>query len=148
MTGVFVQLSQDTGHPNCKPSGYVVAEGGCWEWVGGKNDKGYASVRIDGEHRYGHRVMYELHKGPIPKGTVIDHLCRNPGCGNPAHLEAVVQKENIRRGKKGVLCTHCKHGHEYTPENTYLTPGTGSKRCRTCTQLREKSRPPRHHRSK
>lgn len=28
--------------------------------------------------------------------------------------------------------THCKHGHEFTPENTYVNPKTGQRFCRTC----------------
>jgi hypothetical protein len=28
--------------------------------------------------------------------------------------------------------THCIHGHEYTPENTWISPSTGYRVCRTC----------------
>lgn len=38
-------------------------------------------------------------RGPIPDGLQLDHLCRNPSCVNPAHLEIVTGAENIRRGK-------------------------------------------------
>jgi hypothetical protein len=44
-----------------------------------------------------HRVVYERVRGPIPKGLVLDHLCRNPGCVNPEHLEPVSQATNLRR---------------------------------------------------
>lgn len=39
--------------------------------------------------------------------------------------------------------THCKHGHEFTPENTYLRPGM--RECRSCRRkrMREAKRPPR-----
>lgn len=30
------------------------------------------------------------------------------------------------------LRTHCPHGHEYTPGNTYIRPLTGSRACRVC----------------
>lgn len=35
--------------------------------------------------------------------------------------------------------THCRHGHEYTPENTYLDP-RGFRRCRACRSEKNKSR--------
>jgi hypothetical protein len=28
--------------------------------------------------------------------------------------------------------THCPQGHEYTPENTYVVPKSGTRQCRTC----------------
>ena len=33
----------------------------------------------------------------------------------------------------------CVHGHPYTPENTYHTPG-GDRRCRECARIRERAR--------
>jgi hypothetical protein len=50
-----------------------------------------------------HRWMYEQKIGPIPKGLVIDHLCRNTRCVNPDHLEPVTRGENTRRGAKAKL---------------------------------------------
>jgi hypothetical protein len=46
-----------------------------------------------------HRIAYEAFRGPIAAGLEIDHLCRNPRCCNPVHLEPVTHRENVRRGK-------------------------------------------------
>lgn len=43
--------------------------------------------------------MWEKHNGAIPTNMDLDHLCRNPICVNPDHLEPVTHLENVRRGK-------------------------------------------------
>lgn len=90
---------------------------GCWLWPGSKDRHGYGQVRVytngDGTNRlvYTHRVTYEHFVGPIPEGLQLDHLCRVPLCCNPAHLEAVTQRENILRGvspsSRAARQTHC-----------------------------------------
>lgn len=81
-----------------------------------------------------HRMAYEELVGPIADGLQIDHLCRVRCCVNPAHLEPVTQAENIRRGVSPTAAnrrkTHCKHGHEFTTENTRLVPE--GRICRRC----------------
>lgn len=73
---------------------------GCWNWKGTINNvEGYGKM-CHGHQIYAHRVSYEIHKGPIPPGLYIDHLCRNRSCVNPDHLEAVTQAENNIRGAK------------------------------------------------
>lgn len=115
----------------------VDTSGDCWPWLGSKNPLGYGKFWLDGSLRKAHRVAYEWCVGPIPDGLHIDHLCRNPSCVNPAHLEAVTHRENVLRGigpaAKNAIKTHCKNGHEFTPENTYRWEGKPNKRvCRTC----------------
>jgi len=61
-------------------------------------DARYPRVRIGGRIVYRHRLAYEEAKGPIPEGLTVDHLCFNTRCVNPDHLEAVPNKENVRRG--------------------------------------------------
>lgn len=74
----------------------IIRREGCWAWNGTKHDCGYGLVLIAGERAYAHRLSYELHKGPIPAGHVVLHLCHNPECTNPDHLEHGTQKQNMR----------------------------------------------------
>lgn len=104
---------------------------GCWEWTGGKSSAGYGAIRAGAPEfsmLKAHRVSYELFRGPIPEGLVIDHLCMNKGCVNPAHLEVVAGKENSTRYSRAR--THCKRGHQLTPETDNVRPGQRS--CRIC----------------
>lgn len=55
----------------------VVRGEGCWSWPGSTTADGYASTRILGKSTRVHRIAYELYKGAIPAGLVLDHLCRN-----------------------------------------------------------------------
>lgn len=116
---------------------------GCWEWRGCRNREGYGRVRWEGWSQQAHRVVYTLLVGVIPAGLHLDHLCRNTACVNPAHLEAVSARENIRRGVSPVAArakqTHCKHGHEFTPENTYVK-ADGNRDCRACHRARTRAR--------
>lgn len=75
----------------------------CWEW-GGTVADGYGRFREGGfgsSPVRAHRVAYKLLVGPIPEGLVLDHLCENRGCVNPAHLEPVTNRENLRRHYEG-----------------------------------------------
>lgn len=76
---------------------------GCHVWQGAVTKLGYGLTTRDGRRLYAHRDAYEIVHGPIPKGIVLDHLCRNPSCINPEHLEPVTQAENMRRGKNTIL---------------------------------------------
>lgn len=113
-------------------------ETGCWNWNASQSTDGYGRFFLDGTVRQASRVVYELLKGKIADGLELDHLCRNTRCVNPAHLEPVTHAENIRRGDLALgirsAITHCKNGHEFTPENTALRNRNGSvhRRCRKC----------------
>lgn len=113
----------------------------CWEWRGGKYSNGYGRFTVGGTKRMwsyvAHRFAYEISVGPVDSALDLDHLCRNRSCVNPAHLEPVSRAENLRRAREfKAPVTHCRHGHEYTPENTYVNP-KGRRICRTCRRARE-----------
>lgn len=111
-------------------------ETGCWEWTGAKTGVGYGEVRWEGRTCSVHRLVHELLIGPIPQELELDHLCRVRHCANPDHLEPVTHEENMRRAR----LTHCRKGHELTPENTYVM---GRKRrvrqCKRCTLARNRA---------
>jgi len=111
-------------------------ETGCWNWSGAKGSLGYGQSWYEGRLIGAHRLMYMLLAGPIESGLVIDHLCRNPGCVNPEHLEPVTHAENIRRGYASKNGECCGKGHPWTDENTYR-PRVGSRQCRECNRLRQ-----------
>lgn len=114
----------------------------CWLWTGGQKGAGYGRFSFKSEDILAHRFSYELFKGEIPIELEIDHLCRVRNCVNPDHLEAVTRKVNVLRGDSFSATnskkTHCKQGHEFTPENTYQY--SKQRKCKTCTKERLMSR--------
>lgn len=79
---------------------------GCWLWTGSISSTGYGTHTYSGPSRrtvLAHRMVYELHRGTIPVGHDLDHLCRVTRCVNPSHLEPVTPAENCHRGAKTKL---------------------------------------------
>jgi hypothetical protein len=123
----------------------------CWLWVGRLDSDGYGW--LPGRHGarsiagpLAHRFAYVVMRGqPLLPRMVIDHLCRQRSCVNPAHLRAVTNRENVVEAPGSLspsaanaLKTHCQQGHEFTEENTKRTKA-GHRVCRTCEREYQKA---------
>lgn len=128
---------------------------GCWLWTARLDPAGYGQVNHEGRTTLAHLVVFKLLIGTHATED-LDHTCRQRSCVNPAHLEPVSHRENMRRGNgfagENARKTHCKRGHEFTPANT-RAHGKGNRACRACEKIRsnplglpEKSDPLAHHR--
>ena len=102
--------------------------------MGGRTPLGYGMFKASTKNAgyFAHRQSYVFVVGEIPDGLELDHLCRNPPCCNPEHLEPVTHAENMARYAR--TNTHCGNGHEWTEENTYMF--RGKRQCRGCNRER------------
>lgn len=128
----------------------------CWLWSKGVH-LGYGQFWVKELNRSmtAHRWVYENEVGPIPEGMVIDHKCHTEAlakglcdggecihrrCVNPRHLSPENRGVNSNFGNgpaaKNARKTHCKNGHEFTPENTRMTT-RGFRVCRACERAHQ-----------
>lgn len=118
---------------------------GCLVWPGWHDPDGYACYGRAGGRlpRRLHKRVWEAHHGPVPPGHELDHLCRNRGCYERTHLEAVTPQVNQHRGfgvsGKNVRKTHCPQGHAYD----WVLPN-GERRCRQCATAKTQEWRQRH----
>lgn len=117
----------------------------CWLWTGYKI-RGYGQTWDGKKKVLAHRFGYELFQGKIPKGLVLDHLCKNPACVRWDHLEPVTDAiNNLRSNSPSAINsrkTHCPYGHSNWRKNH-----NGSRTCIDCKRAWDRKyqsrRPPR-----
>ena len=66
----------------------------CWVWKGSPNSRGYGKIWTGDKRELAHRFSWNLHRGNIPDGYEIDHICHNRMCVNPDHLRVVTPTKN------------------------------------------------------
>lgn len=82
----------------------------CWDWLGHRPAGRYGKFRLHpgpGGYTGAHRAAYIIFKGEIPDGLQVRHLCHNPGCVRPDHLDVGTPVENVgdsvRAGRRRYL---------------------------------------------
>jgi len=137
----------------------IVTDQGCWIYTKGPQRAGYPMNQWQGrtvKRQDAHRLSYRIFIGDIPDGLTIDHVCHNedldcPGgecihrkCWRPSHLRCVPRGVNVLAGKtiaaRNAAKTHCRWGHEFTPENTWRSPTRNGRWCRKCLAVRQGER--------
>jgi hypothetical protein len=142
MTGLFVQVGPQS-------VGYIADGNGCWIWTGGTTGHraAYGTMKVRGKRVMAHRYLFEKARGPIPQGMEMDHLCRNPSCVNPSHLEAVTHKENMNRGNAPSAIAKrtglCPKGHQLEGRNLFIRKN-GKRTCMECKRATERAWEARH----
>lgn len=107
---------------------------------------GYKRVTLskDGKKRgrLVHHLVLEAFVGPKFAGMECRHLNGNPGDNQLENLQWGTSSENsfdvVRHGNNlNAEKSHCKNGHEFTPENTNWN--SGARQCRTCNNARARA---------
>jgi len=72
----------------------VITPDTCWQWTRYCLPFGYGQAWIRGKTALAHRIAYSLQKGAIPAEMHVRHMCDNPRCCNPSHLELGTDQDN------------------------------------------------------
>ncbi len=118
----------------------------CWLWTRFRRKYGHGTYYYRNSNVFAHRFTFAWLVHPLPRGKKhgeIDHLCKNPPCCNPLHLEFVPSGINVLRGSNPCAInarkTHCINGHLLDEANTYIEidkNGTVGRKCRICGNAR------------
>lgn len=108
--------------------------GGCWEWMGTLSPFGYGALTWRGKRWAAHRLALVFDGQELEEGKIVDHICRNRRCVNPAHLRQVTPRQNAVENSAGPVAANaakmrCLRGHEL------VRTVRGSRRCPICEAM-------------
>lgn len=111
----------------------------CLIWTGSFNNNGYPLQSWRGENFLAHRLSWATYQQEDPgPERVVDHLCEEPACIEPRHLDACSQRENLLRSEVSPASIHasketCPKGHEYEPKPEHWKAGN-RRVCQVCNR--------------
>lgn len=120
----------------------------CWHWTAMAPTGGYGRFKWKSDSLLISRFVYAWLIEPVPSresGLEVDHLCKNPRCCNPLHLELVPKIINMQRSDappmRNSRKSHCDYGHPFSTENTLtrIRNGRRTRECRQCAKERFRS---------
>lgn len=86
-----------------------------------KNCAGYVLVGLNGKKIMAHRIIWEMHNGPIPKGMFIDHINGIKDDNRIENLQLVTSKQNLQR-------KNYSKGYSYYKDRNRVRPYMAQKR--------------------
>jgi hypothetical protein len=109
-------------------------DGGCWEWTGPRNAKGYGRVGGGNSPKRSrglvHRLVLAAKLGrPIAPEMFACHACDNPPCVNPDHLWEGTAKDNAQdagRKRRGIVGEWNHHAKLTEDDVRAIRAATGS----------------------
>ena len=79
--------------------------------VGGIDpSSGYIQLRLHRKKHYAHRIVWEMHNGPIPKGKMVDHINHIRHDNRLCNLRLVSSLDNARNSSKSANNTSGRSG--------------------------------------
>jgi hypothetical protein len=107
-----------------------------WKDYGGRGITVCDAWRYDFEAFFSH-----VGKKPTPEHS-IDRKNNDRGY-EPGNVRWATPTEQANNKRHPPKWSHCKRGHEMTPDNLYIQKKTGARFCKACRDIREARRPTR-----